>query len=214
MGVGIAAGMGTHYVATQTGVGKDLNKGAAKLSRWGGMTNLSDEEYASKGSATMGGLAAGGPMGAAAAATAWDLKNAASTGKISNELLGIPFADKFMNTNVNSIFDTVICTELRRQGEITDREKTLCTVFRFRHIPTDMFVAYLEWAAPIVALMKKGGVANMLLLPFCKAFVAYMVAVQTGKKPTFAQRIVWKWAWFRCTQIAHKHNAMAMEVAA
>jgi hypothetical protein len=74
-----------------------------------------------------------------------------------------------------------------------------------------MFVAYLEWAAPLVAMMKKGGVTNMLLLPFCKEFVAYMVNTQLGKKSTFTQRMVWKYAWSRCENIARRNVPVAMQ---
>jgi len=102
---------------------------------------------------------------------------------------------------------TVICTELLRQKKITDRERQKCVVFRFRHIPNDMFVAYLEWAAPIVAVMKRGGVLNSILLVFCIAFVDYMIAVQDRRKPTLLQRVVWKYAWWRCSAIVHKHCA-------
>ena len=103
-GLGLAAGLATNYVVTQTGEGKDFNSRMADWSKGFGMTSWSDEDYASKGSATVGGLAGGGAWGAAVANIGWDIGKAIQTGKISNELLGIPFADKIFNTDLGSIF--------------------------------------------------------------------------------------------------------------
>ena len=115
---------------------------------------------------------------------------------------------------VKGIADTVICTELSRQGKLSERDRTKCVLFRFHHINNDMFCAYLEWATPIVAVMKRGGVLNAMLLPFAKAFVGYMIAIQDKRYPSFVERTVWNWAWWRCSRIAHKHGAMiAQEVA-
>jgi hypothetical protein len=108
---------------------------------------------------------------------------------------------------------SVICSELLRQKRITERDRTKCVLFRFRHIPNDMYYAYLEWAAPIVALMRRGGVANALLLPFAHAFVDYMIAIYDRKLPTFTQRMVWKYSWWRCSIIAQRHEQFVKEVA-
>jgi hypothetical protein len=62
--------------------------------------------------------------------------------------------------------------------------------------------------------MKKGGITNMLLLPFAHAFVRYMIAIQLEIKPTFTERMVWKWAWWRCGLIARRNESiMIAEVA-
>ena len=101
---GAAAGLATNYLVTQTGEGKASNARVADWSRYAGMTNLSDQQYADKGSATVGGLAGSGPVGAAIAPTVYDIQNIIKTGTVSNELIGIPYADKVFNTNINSIF--------------------------------------------------------------------------------------------------------------
>lgn len=104
IGAGLVAGAATNYAVTQTGEGKKSNAFVAKGSRNAGMTKWSDEEYASKGSATVGGLAGGGAWGAVVANVVWDAGQAIKTGKISNELLGLPFVDRVFNTNIKSIF--------------------------------------------------------------------------------------------------------------
>jgi hypothetical protein len=92
---GAVVGAGAQYLTTQTEPGRTSNKDVANLSRdWLGMTDLTDEEYASKGSSVAGGATAGGPYGAAASGIIWDIGYLFKTGKVSNELLGIPFADK------------------------------------------------------------------------------------------------------------------------
>lgn len=101
---GLLAGAATNYLTTQTGEGKASNARVADWSKGVGMTSWSDEDYASKGSATVGGLAGGGAFGAAVSNVAWDVGKAFQTGKISNELLGIPYADKLFNTDLGSIF--------------------------------------------------------------------------------------------------------------
>ena len=108
---------------------------------------------------------------------------------------------------------TVICSELLRQKKITERERTACVVFRFRHIPDDMFHAYLEWAEPIVRLMRTSRIANFFLLPFAMHFVGYMLSVQAKVKPTITERLVWKYAWSRCEYIAHRQASGVKAVA-
>jgi hypothetical protein len=108
---------------------------------------------------------------------------------------------------------SVICSELHRQGEISERERQVCVAFRFRHIPNDMFMAYLEWAEPIVKVMRKGGICNRILLPFAHAFIGYMLAVQAKRVPSFAERMVWKYAWWRCEKIAQLTERFAKEVS-
>jgi len=112
------------------------------------------------------------------------------------------------------IEDSVICSELLRQGEITERDRTACVVFRFRYIPDDMFMAYLEWAEPIVRLMRNNRAANFFLVPFAMHFVGYMLAVQAKVEPTITERLVWKYAWWRCEKIARLAGQSVKEVAA
>ncbi|MFZ3043873.1 MAG: hypothetical protein WA058_02060 [Minisyncoccia bacterium] len=113
-----------------------------------------------------------------------------------------------------SLFDdSVVCSELLRQGRITPRDRTKCVVFRFRHIPDEMFDAYLEWAAPHVREMRNGGWRNAIRLPFAHAFVGYMIAIQERRYPSFFERTVWNFAWRRCEKIARKNEAVMAEVA-
>jgi hypothetical protein len=101
---------------------------------------------------------------------------------------------------------SVICSELVRQGWITEKDRTKCVIYRFNNIPDDLFMAYLEWAEPIVKIMRREGIGNYLLLPFAKAFVGYMIF----RDPTFFQRMVWKFAWWRCTKIAKRYEQSAV----
>jgi len=112
------------------------------------------------------------------------------------------------------IEDSVICSELVRQKRISERERTACVVFRFRYIPDDMFMAYLEWAEPIVCLMRNNRAANFFLVPFAMHFVGYMLAVQAKVEPTITERLVWKYAWWRCEKIARLAGQSVKEVAA
>ena len=115
---------------------------------------------------------------------------------------------------IKGIADSVICSELVRQGEITERDRTACVIFRFRYIPDDMFMAYLEWAEPIVRLMRNNRAANFFLVPFAMHFVGYMLAVQAKVEPTITERLVWKYAWWRCSEIARRTEQFVKEVAA
>jgi len=115
---------------------------------------------------------------------------------------------------IKGIADSVICSELVRQGEITERDRTACVIFRFRYIPDDMFMAYLEWAEPIVRLMRNNRAANFFLVPFAMHFVGYMLAVQAKVEPTITERLVWKYAWWRCEKIARLAGQSVKEVAA
>jgi hypothetical protein len=93
--------------------------------------------------------------------------------------------------------DSIICTELYRQKRISLRTLLACHLFRRKYIGPDMFQEYLLWAAPIVAVMERRGLGNRLLLPFTTRFVSYMVAIVRGKKPTRAERAVWRYVMWR-----------------
>ncbi len=200
-GLGGATSGGASTLSTVAGPAALAGAGGAYLANKIGLFGADHPDtgaaYAAGG---VGGAAAGALAGAAA--TSWSGPGAI-VGAVVGGIVGLV-----------SSGDSVVCGELLRQGRITERQRTACIVYRFRYIPDDMFMAYLEWAAPIVALMRKGGVANFLLLPFAIRFVNYMIAKQMGIAPTFAERMVWKWAWYRCERIARKQGAMVMEVAA
>jgi len=108
---------------------------------------------------------------------------------------------------------SVICSELLRQKRITKWERKLCIAFRHMHISPTMFNAYLKWAAPIVRLMRKEGIANRLLLPFTMRFVRYMVKTEKGIEPTFLEKLAWKYAWHRCSAIAQRSRKFGGKVA-
>ena len=107
---------------------------------------------------------------------------------------------------------SVICSELLRQGRISAHDRERCVIFRFRFIPDDIFAAYLEWAEPIVKVMRRGGIGNRLLLPFAHAFIGYMLAIQAKRIPSFAERMVWKYAWGRCTKIVRRDASFLSKV--
>jgi len=45
-------------------------------------------------------------------------------------------------------------------------------------------------------------------------FVGYMLAVQAKVEPTITERLVWKYAWWRCEKIARLAGQSVKEVAA
>lgn len=111
-----------------------------------------------------------------------------------------------------SLFDdSVVCSELYRQGRITYRQRAICVIYRIEHIDDRMFAGYIEWAGPHVSAMRQGGWRNSVRLPFAHAFVNYMIKKARNRKPSWFERMVFAYAWSRCEKIADRINS-GMEV--
>ena len=100
------------------------------------------------------------------------------------------------------IFDSVVCSELLRQGRISKRDREWCVVFKHRYIDDRMFAAYLDWASPHVSAMRGGGWRNSVRLPFALAFVNYMMKVAKHKEPSWFEKAVYAHCWRQCEKIA------------
>jgi len=191
----VAGGVGGGLLGADLAVNKLHLFGAGKPGHMGGETNTAAAVGGAVGGAAGGALigsqvgSVGGPVGAAVGAIVGGVVGWASEA-------------------------SVICSELVRQKRISERERTACVIFRFRYIPDDMFMAYLEWAEPIVRLMRNNRAANFFLVPFAMHFVGYMLAVQAKVEPTITERLVWKYAWWRCSEIARRTEQFVKEVAA
>jgi hypothetical protein len=77
---------------------------------------------------------------------------------------------------------TVLCTELNRQGELTDRDVKWARVFRMRHVSQEIYEGYFMWGVPVVGLMQRSPLFNFLFKPVAKAIVRGWIRMgKTGK---------------------------------
>ena len=78
--------------------------------------------------------------------------------------------------------DSVICTELHRQGLIPTRIYRANLIYYRNHSNEEQVRAYHSWAVPVVRLMKKSKLATRIIQPFGKAW-AYEMAYRVNKYP-------------------------------
>jgi hypothetical protein len=137
---------------------------------------------------TVGGAVAGAIAGAAA--TSWS-----GPGAIVGAIVG---------GIVGAVSSSVICSELLRQGIITEQDRQYAYIFRQKYISDEMFEAYLIWAVPYVEIMQRGGKGNEEVRPRMEAFVSYMIKM--GRKhliePTEYEKEVYNSIWDECLIIA------------
>lgn len=69
------------------------------------------------------------------------------------------------------IDDTVICTELYRQGYITEKEKQASREWRQRNVSEHEYLGYRVWADKVVWLMKHSYIITQLVRPLGVAWV-------------------------------------------
>lgn len=101
-------------------------------------------------------------------------------------------------STINKIIgtNTVICTELHRQGRVGDHELRLARVYRKRHLPSEhLYAGYLLWATPVVRGMRSSKTFNRAVMPFAMALVRQWCDIATGKPGTLFQKIVYRLAW-------------------
>jgi hypothetical protein len=97
---------------------------------------------------------------------------------------------------------SVICSELLRQGHITERDRKWAVLFKDKYISSEMFQAYLIWAAPYVEIMQRGGTGNDMLHARMMAFVSYMINKAKGLEVTDYEAEVYNEIWAECLEIA------------
>ena len=61
---------------------------------------------------------------------------------------------------------SVICTELVRQGLMSNREHKLSTLYAVKELPESFMAGYQFWAVPYVRLMRRSGFATKLITLF------------------------------------------------
>jgi len=61
---------------------------------------------------------------------------------------------------------SVICTELVRQGLMSNREHKLSTLYAVKKLPDSFMTGYQFWAVPYVRLMRRSGFATKLITLF------------------------------------------------
>lgn len=84
---------------------------------------------------------------------------------------------------------TIICTEAHRQGLITRSQLRRMHLYRARHMSDEQYEAYLVWATPVVALMRKSRIASVLVAALLRRVILGATFVLKGRKPSLALRI-------------------------
>lgn len=144
-GAGYVGGKAGEYIVQQTPI--------EDITPWGG----------EKTESVMGGIGGGAAAGAAAGSFIPGVGTA--VGAVVGGIIG----------GVSAVAESVICTELSRQGyipkEILDHEHT----YRLKHIDHAAYTGYRKLADPIIPLMRKSKIVTWLILPFGKG-VAYEMA--------------------------------------
>lgn len=62
----------------------------------------------------------------------------------------------------------VICSELVRQGMMSDQHRRDCTVYALSRLPSSFMVGYHFWAIPYVRVMRRSKIATLLMEFFVK----------------------------------------------
>jgi uncharacterized protein YcfJ len=79
--------------------------------------------------------------------------------------------------------NSVICTELNRQGYLSKRELAYTYKFREKHLSDDEYYGYLMWATPLVGLMKESKlltyIVSLVWMPITKQSIS-MVSSRKG----------------------------------
>jgi len=77
---------------------------------------------------------------------------------------------------------TIVCTESHRQGLISDSEYRLTKAYGSRKLSASQYAAYISWATPIVALMRKNGAFSRVVGAFVRVQIGAMRAELAGDK--------------------------------
>jgi len=160
-----------------TGVGAGVTSAAAPMS-------LAPEAAATVAGTTGTGTATSlmgvaapiaGLAGAALAAEAGHERGAAvSLGAAAGSIVpgvgtaigaGIGYAAGWFLDDVLGI-ESVLCTELNRQGYLPKKILRYAQIYKMRHIDDELFIGYLWWASKVVYLMQKSWLFTQIVRPF------------------------------------------------
>lgn len=90
---------------------------------------------------------------------------------------------------------TVICSELHRQGYITDEELKLDSSYRIKYIDNNTYIGYLSWATMVVELMQKSKIITRIIKPFGIGWAREMAhrIEPENHKGSFIGKVLLKW---------------------
>ena len=137
-----------------TGEGKKANAQFADASRFFGGPNFSDKSYGRIGKNTAAGAAAGGsiagPFGALVGGVIGGVIGVGAAAIQEKKIPGVSIAGREIIPDI----DTVICSELHRQGLITDRQRRYGMMYG-KQVGHDIYQGYLIAAEPVVKRMRR-----------------------------------------------------------
>lgn len=137
-----------------TGEGKKANAQFADASRFFGGPNFSDKSYGRIGKNMAAGAAAGGsiagPFGALVGGVIGGVIGVGAAAIQEKKIPGVSIAGREIIPDI----DTVICSELHRQGLITDRQRRYGMMYG-KQVGHDIYQGYLIAAEPVVKRMRR-----------------------------------------------------------
>jgi hypothetical protein len=111
------------------------------------------------------------------------------------------------------IVDTVLCTELHRQGEISERELKWARVCRMRYVSHNIYTGYLAWGTPVANTMRTNSTFNRMFKPVAKCFLRGLVRIAKGESLTASQWLACKSAYL-LSYIAYHYTKCCSHVVA
>ena len=185
------------------GVAADVAATAEAVDTAAGMGSVGDGGVAAAAAAEAADAAAGmGSVGDGGASTS---TNAGPGVDATGEETGGPGS----GTGGDAGDDTVICTELHRQGRISDEVYASDSVFGLRMSieDPDVMSGYSSWAIPVVGLMQKSKLVTEIVAPFGKAWAKEMHYQETGKgQPNLLGRVIMRVGVPMCRFLGKKLN--------
>ena len=106
---------------------------------------------------------------------------------------------------------SVICSELHRQGQITDSQLRWIRKFRMEHVSTSTYLGYLAWACPIVRQMRKEGWFNKAIRPVALVLIHQWINIAQVKRGGLAQRAVYRVAYCASRTVWHLREKRRVE---
>ena len=72
----------------------------------------------------------------------------------------------FIGAASSLVDDTVICTELERQGLISLSERDFSKLYRMENLDEEVHAGYHRWASPVARMMRRSKIVTTLIRPF------------------------------------------------
>ncbi len=94
----------------------------------------------------------------------------------------------------------VVCTELVRQGKMSEKDQRACTLYAFSRLPASFMAGYHFWAVPYVRLMRRSNWATKLIWPIVRSRtgeIRYRLGLE--KKGTFFGKVICAFHDYACT---------------